>query len=85
MAVSRMAWNAKLGIVTAKALLVGVPNDGHGMIADHAPRFIARHGPHGQLMVRRFLIGGQEGLDEIIHAGGLNQSQQGMLGAEGVP
>ncbi len=55
------------------------------VVADHAPGFVARQRPDRQHVLVELAIVGQHGADEIVDALRLDDRQQRMLGAEGVP
>ena len=57
------------GVIAADAFPVGVGDDGDGMVADHAPGFQALELPYGKDAEGAFLLGGYEGLDEVVGAG----------------
>ena len=80
-----MACVRPLGIEALDALQVGIDDDRHGVIADHAPGLVALQRPDRQQMIDALVVMGQHRVDHVGVALGLNQGEQRMLGAIGVP
>ena len=72
-------------IITAKSLRVGVGNHRNGVVGDHAPGLVAGQRPDGQGVLVELAIVGQHRADEVVDALRLDDRQQRMLGAEGIP
>jgi hypothetical protein len=65
---------------------IGVGDHRHGVIADHRPGFLAVELPDRQDAVGALLLRGDQRIDDVAVAFlGLDQGQQRVLGAEGVP
>ncbi|MNV25616.1 hypothetical protein D3C71_1167180 [compost metagenome] len=73
-------------IETTDALEVGIGDHRHGVVADHAPGFLAVERPHRQHAVGAVVLVGEQRIDEVAVALlRLHQGQQRMQRTVGVP